>query len=142
MYRFATDYLMLGLLFGPLLLAYRLWDARRHPRMPPLLWQAIRRKWAVRMLLLDTATWPFGVFAIVFAAANWPLRHWSEKKTRDAFDVIFPKALLGDEKALAHLSAVFSAKITPDFLAKQDREGRRDVMRELYETNIRLYGRP
>jgi len=39
---------------------------------------------------------------------------------------LLPKALAGDKKALAQLSWVLSAELTPDFLKTADRDALRD----------------
>ena len=58
------------------------------------------------------------------------LKDWYQrsklKRACGQFDEILPKALEGNPEALAQLSGVLSAKITPDFLKTADRGGLRD----------------
>ncbi len=51
---------------------------------------------------------------------DWYLR-LKLKRAYDQFDELLPKALAGDKKALAQLSWVLSAELTPDFLKTADR---------------------
>jgi hypothetical protein len=61
----------------------------------------------------------------VVSLKDWYLR-LKLKRACDQFDELLPKALEGDKKALAQLSWVLSAELTPDFLKTADRNALRD----------------
>jgi hypothetical protein len=55
-----VDYLKLGLVFGPLVFVYTLWDARHHPIADPELLRLRRPIEYVRVLALHVVLWHMG----------------------------------------------------------------------------------